>query len=111
MPLRIMIAMSARGADRSVGSGRMESWKQNALARRSGVRSGVIRVRALRGVQSTDFEAGMGWLWAYRADMMDRRVRALMAVLVDTQLYSVWGDEVFLGEVSSFRAEMEAGEK
>lgn len=107
----MVIAMSARGVDRRVGSGRMESWKQKALARRSGARGGFMRVRALSGVHNTDWEDGMGCLWAYLAAMMDRQVRALMAVLVDTQLYSVWGDEAFLGDVSSFRAEMEAGEK
>ena len=70
-----------------------------------------MRVRALMAVQKTDWESEMGCWWANRAAMMDRQVRALMAVLVDIQEYFVEGDEVFLGEVRSFRAEMEAGEK
>lgn len=91
--------------------GRMQLWKQYALARREGDRGGIMRVRALTGVQKMDWEGEVGCRWAKRAAMMERQTRALRAVLVDIQVYFVDGGEVFLGEVRSLRAEMEAGEK
>ena len=46
--------MSARRADKRIKKEKMESWKRNVLARRSGATGEIIRVRALQDMLSVD---------------------------------------------------------